>query len=141
MTQNIYRDISNNLPYSIRKSNITIIYQPRNILYNILYKKEYLLIRNLGQFPTTFPLSDVGIYIYYKKLNICLNNGLFSKVDSANFMFQSNPFCVFFIDSHYTTFTLSIFIVFLLLLFLIKKRNIWYMARRSLWAFYTSITI
>ena len=38
--QNIYGDISNNLLYSRRKSNIIIIYQPRNILYNILYKKK-----------------------------------------------------------------------------------------------------
>ena len=38
----LYRDISNNFPYSIRKFNITIIYQPRNILYNILYKKKKL---------------------------------------------------------------------------------------------------
>ena len=42
----------NNFPYSIRKSNITIIYQPRNILYNIFTKNEFILIRNLGHFLT-----------------------------------------------------------------------------------------
>ena len=46
MTQNIYKDISNNLPYSTRKSNITIIYQPRNILYNIQKKKKKRIYTN-----------------------------------------------------------------------------------------------
>ena len=52
MTQNIYRDISNNLPYSIRKSNITIIYQLKNILYNILYKKKKKRIYTNYEFGT-----------------------------------------------------------------------------------------
>ena len=48
---NSYKDISSNFFHSIRKSNITIIYQFKNVLYNILYKKNFLLIRNLGHFP------------------------------------------------------------------------------------------
>ena len=63
MTYNVYKDISNNIPYySIRKSNIIIIYQLRNILYNILYKKEFILIRNLGHFLTQSetPHEDEG---------------------------------------------------------------------------------
>ena len=52
MTYNIYRDIANNFPYSIRKSNIN----KGNILYNILYKKESILIMNLRHFPKRLSL-------------------------------------------------------------------------------------
>ena len=76
-TQNIYRDISNNLPYYfIRKSNITIIYQPKNIQYNILYKRGIYtnqkfgtLLNNLHLGPNSmksiFKLSMTQFFVLY----------------------------------------------------------------------------
>ena len=55
MTYNIYRNIFNNLPYYIKKSDTTIIYKPKNIIYSIIYKKKKknsILIRNLRHFLT-----------------------------------------------------------------------------------------
>ena len=54
ITLNIYRDISKkNLSYSIRKSNITIIYQLKNILYSILYKKIIYTNQEFRILPNT----------------------------------------------------------------------------------------
>ena len=70
MTWNIYRDISNNFLYSIRKSNITIIYQLRKYCVQYSLQMESLLIRNSIHFPTIstleqIPLSQFFIYLWW----------------------------------------------------------------------------
>ena len=50
ITQNIYRDIPNNFPYSIRKFNIIMIYQLKKYSIQYSLQKESLLIRNLRHF-------------------------------------------------------------------------------------------
>ena len=67
---NSYKDISSNFSHSIRKSNITIIYQFKNVLYNILYKKNFVLIRNLGHFPI---ISILMILYLQTKLHFFIN--------------------------------------------------------------------
>ena len=42
----------------VRKFKIAITNQLRNILYNILYKKKSILIRNLGHFLTISTLDQ-----------------------------------------------------------------------------------
>ena len=44
MTFNIYRDIHNNIPYSIRKSNITMTYECRK--YSIQYSLQKRICTN-----------------------------------------------------------------------------------------------
>ena len=61
---NLYRSISISWFFPL-KSNITIIYQPINILYNIIYKNEFILIRNLGHFVT------INVSIVYLAFSWC----------------------------------------------------------------------
>ena len=65
MNQNIYRDISNNLPYSMRKSNIIIIYQPRNILYNIIYTKGIYTNQEFGTLPNNLLLGPNSMKLIF----------------------------------------------------------------------------
>ena len=61
MTFNIYRDIHNNIPYSIRKSNITIKYELKKYFIQYSLQKGMYILIEFGAFSNNLYFGSNSI--------------------------------------------------------------------------------